>query len=134
MHCLKSGLYIKTHFAPEWRPQKIFCTNHIHEEYWLPTGSDISNHLHNQPWIKLPGLNIRIKGHIWLSLIKLIVPTPLEGGGTICSTVFFVQTILTDQYIHRTQFWAVSLKSPSSAEYGIKKIFWNSFCERVFVV
>ena len=33
---------------------------------------------------------------------KLIVPTPLEGGGTTYSNgFFFVQSILADRYIHR---------------------------------
>ena len=36
---------------------------------------------------------------------------------------FFVQTILSDRYIHRRQLRLVSLESLSSVEYGIKKIF-----------
>ena len=55
---------------------------------------------------------------------KLIVPTPLEGGGTIYSNgFFFVQSILADRYIHRRELRLVSLESLSSVEYGIKKIF-----------
>ena len=55
---------------------------------------------------------------------KVIVPTPLEGWGTIYSTgFFFVQSIFTDRYIHRRELWVLSLKSPSSVEYGFKKIF-----------
>ena len=50
---------------------------------------------------------------------------PLEGGGTIYSNGFFVQSISTDRYNHRTELGVVSLKSPSSVEYRIKKIFLN---------
>ena len=57
---------------------------------------------------------------------QIFVPTPLEGGGTIYSNGFFLFR----------QFWPIdifivqsceitSLKSPSSVEYGIKKIIWN---------
>ena len=50
------------------------------------------------------------------------------GGGTIYSTgFFFVQSILADRYIHRTELRLVSLESLSSVEYGIKKFFWFSF-------
>ena len=50
------------------------------------------------------------------------------GGGTIYSTGFiFVQSILADRYIHHRELRLVSLKSFSSVEYGIKKIFWFSF-------
>ena len=49
------------------------------------------------------------------------------GGGTIYSTGSFAQTILTDRYIHHIELWVVSFKSPSSVEYGIKKMFWMSF-------
>ena len=53
-----------------------------------------------------------------------IVPTPLEGGGTIYSNwVFFVQSILADRYIHRREFRLVSLESLSSVEYVIKNFF-----------
>ena len=37
--------------------------------------------------------------------------------------VFFVQTVLADQCIHRRELRLVSLESSSSLEYGIKKIF-----------
>ena len=34
----------------------------------------------------------------------LVIPTPLEGEGTIYSTgFFFVQTILVDRYAHRRE-------------------------------
>ena len=56
--------------------------------------------------------------------MTLIVPTPLEGGGTIYSTgFFFVQSIFADRYIHRRELRLVSLESSSSVEYGIKNIF-----------
>ena len=45
------------------------------------------------------------------------------GGGSICSRVFFVQTILADRYIHRRELRLVSLESSSSVKFGIKKIF-----------
>ena len=54
----------------------------------------------------------------------VIVPTPLEGGGTIYSNgFFFVQSIFADRYIHRRELRLVSLESSSSVEYGIEKIF-----------
>ena len=53
----------------------------------------------------------------------IFVPTPLVGGRTIYSNVFFVQTILADRYIHRREILVVSLKSSSSVEIEIKKIF-----------
>ena len=45
------------------------------------------------------------------------------GRNYILKWLFFVQTNLTDRYIHRTELWVVSLKSPSSVEYVMKKIF-----------
>ena len=60
------------------------------------------------------------------NLIRLIVPTPVEGGGTIYSTgFFFVQSILADRYINRRELRLVSLESLSSVEYRIKKIFFK---------
>ena len=49
----------------------------------------------------------------------------LRGGGEELYTQmsFFVQSILADRYIHRTELRLVSLESLSSVEYGIKKIF-----------
>ena len=36
--------------------------------------------------------------------LYLVVPTPLVGEGTVYSNgVFFVLTILADQYIHRSE-------------------------------
>ena len=56
----------------------------------------------------------------------LIVPTPLVGAGTIYSNgFFFVQSILADRYIHRAEKIVVSLKSSSTVEFEIKKIFLN---------
>ena len=55
---------------------------------------------------------------------SLIVPTPLEGRGTINSNgFFFVQSILADRYIHRRELRLVALESLSGVEYGIKNIF-----------
>ena len=58
---------------------------------------------------------------------NIIVPTPLVGGGgTIYSNgFFFVPWILADRYIHRREMCVVSLKSSSSVEFEIKKIFLN---------
>ena len=54
----------------------------------------------------------------------IVVPTPLEGGGTIYSNgFFFVQSIFADRNIHRRELRLVSLESSSSAEYRIQKIF-----------
>ena len=39
-----------------------------------------------------------------LKTLKIIVPTPLVGGGgTIYSNRFFVQSVLADRYIHRRE-------------------------------
>ena len=57
----------------------------------------------------------------------MFVPTPLEVGGTINSNGFFVQTIFADGYIHRREIKLVPLRSSSSVEYGIKKIFLTFF-------
>ena len=56
---------------------------------------------------------------------------------------FFVQSILADRYIHRRELRVVSIKSPSSVEYGIRKkiqfssftgsyrgLFWHYFANR----
>ena len=52
------------------------------------------------------------------------VPTPLEGGRNyILKWVFFVQSILSDRYIHRRELRLVSTESLSSVEYRIRKIF-----------
>ena len=54
----------------------------------------------------------------------IVVPTPLEGEGTIYSNgFFFVQSILADRYIHRKELRLVSIESLYSVEYGIKKTF-----------
>ena len=58
----------------------------------------------------------------------LIVPTPLEGGGTLYSNGFiFVQSIFADRYIHRGELRLVPLEISSSVEYGIKEFFYFSF-------
>ena len=76
------------------------------------------------------------------SLKSIFVPTATLVGREELYTqlVFFVQTILADRYIHRRELWVVSLKSSSSVEHGIKKIFsvfvfYSKFCEHstVFV-
>ena len=58
------------------------------------------------------------------ALEAIFVPTHFSGGGIIYSNGFFVQTTLADRYNHRRELWVVSLKSPSSVEYGIRKIFF----------
>ena len=69
------------------------------------------------------------------SKILFAVPTPLEGGRIIYSSGFFVQPILIFRYINRRDLWVVSQKSPSSVEYGIKKIILKfHFLERAVVV
>ena len=45
---------------------------------------------------------------------------------------FFVQTILTDRYIHRREMSVVSLKSSSIVEFEIKKFFLISFLSRSY--
>ena len=56
----------------------------------------------------------------------IFVPTPLVGGRNyILKWVFFVPWILADRYIHRREMCVVSLKSSSSVEFEIKKIFLN---------
>ena len=42
----------------------------------------------------------------------------------IYSIGFFVQSILADRYIHNRELRIVSLKTASSIEYGIKRIFF----------
>ena len=48
---------------------------------------------------------------------------PCGGRNYILKWVFFVQSILADRYIHRREMWVVSLKSASSVQFKIKKIF-----------
>ena len=38
---------------------------------------------------------------------------------------FFVQSILADRYVHRTEMSVISLKSSSSLEFVTKKIFFS---------
>ena len=64
----------------------------------------------------------------------LIVPTPLEGGGTIYSKGFFVQTALADRYTHRSDLRLVSLESLSSIENGSKRFFYFRFLKGVIEV
>ena len=73
---------------------------------------------------------------IYLYSRLFVVPTPLEGGGTIYSNgFFFVQPILADRYIHRRELRLISLESLSSVEIGIKKLFSIFvFLEGVIVV
>ena len=47
----------------------------------------------------------------------------LRGEELYTQMVFFVQTILADRYIHRREMWVASLKSWSSVEFKIKKMF-----------
>ena len=62
----------------------------------------------------------------------MFVPTHLSVRGSIYSKGFFVRSILTDRYIHRTELWVVSLKSPFSVEYRIKKDFFEFGFPRSF--
>ena len=50
-------------------------------------------------------------------LLFIIVPNQFNGGGTINSTGFFVQSILGDRYIHDRRLCL------STVEYGIKRFF-----------
>ena len=69
--------------------------------------------------IELIHLFLKMKGYHSCS-------DPSWGGRNyILIWVFFVQSILTDRYIHCTELRVVSFKSLSSVEYGIKKIFLN---------
>ena len=53
-----------------------------------------------------------------------VFPTLFEGGRNyILKWFFFVQTILADRYIRRREMWVASLKSWSSVEFKIKKMF-----------
>ena len=92
------------------------------------TYGGVADKLHLTTITFCTGVNLWIFS-VWADLTSfiystLIVPTPLEGGGTIYSNgFFFVQSILADRYIHRRELRLVSLESLSSVEYGIKKIF-----------
>ena len=60
-------------------------------------------------------VNFLFRPHLW-------------GGGELYTQMgFFVQTILADRYIHRSEMLVVSLKRSSSVELEIKKIFLNFF-------
>ena len=64
---------------------------------------------------------------------SFIVPTPLVGGGTICSNgVFFVQTILADRCIHRREMWVISIKSSPRVKFEINNFFNFVFLEELF--
>ena len=65
----------------------------------------------------------KLKCFVNLLEIKVFVPTPLEGGTIYTNGFFFVQSILADRYNNRRELRVVSLESPSSVEYEIKKIF-----------
>ena len=52
---------------------------------------------------------------------RLLFRPTLMGEELYTRMGFFVQTILADRYNHRIELRVVSLKSPSSVEYGIKK-------------
>ena len=47
----------------------------------------------------------------------------MRGEELYTQMVFFVQTILADRYNNRRELWVVPVESPSSVDYGIKKIF-----------
>ena len=60
------------------------------------------------------------------SLALLLLFRPHLWGEELSTQMgFFVQTILADRYIHRRKMRVVSLKSSSSVELEIKKIFLN---------
>ena len=92
------------------------------------TYGGVADKLHLTTITFCTGVNLWIFS-VWADLTSfiystLIVPTPLEGGGTIYSNgFFFVQSILADRYIHRRELRLVSLESLSSVEYEIKNIF-----------
>ena len=69
---------------------------------------------------------------VFLILIKKILRKRLNCSDTTCwggsiylNGFFFVQTILADRYIHRTEMWVVSLESSSSKEFVFCKILLN---------
>ena len=84
-------------------------------------------HAHALRKTKLLSGSLRVyRKDVGVYIVQFIVPTPLlvEGGRNfILNWFFFVQTILTDGHNHRTELRVVSLGSPSSVQYGIKKIF-----------
>ena len=92
------------------------------------TSVDISTikHIHSFRWICCSLDNVLSNA--------IIVPTPLVGGEELYTQtgIFFVQSILADRYICRREKWVVSLKSCSSVEFKIKKIFWFSFFSRSY--
>ena len=73
---------------------------------------------------KSESFNIKHNFHV----IPFIVPTPLDGGRNyILKSVFCVQTILADRYIHRRELRLVSLESLSSEEIGINFFLFSFF-------
>ena len=74
-------------------------------------------------WTSIDGLSDSSsqKGHYYSSL--LLFRLHLWGEELYTKMVFFVQTISADRYIHRREMWVLSLKSSSSVEFEIKKIF-----------
>ena len=54
---------------------------------------------------------------------NIIVPTPLEGKGTVYSMGFCLQTILADRYHNRRELGVVLLESPSCVEHGMNFLF-----------
>ena len=60
------------------------------------------------------------------SYYAVIVPTLLRGEELYTQMSFFCSVNFDRSiYIHHTEFWVVSLKSPSSVKYEIKKILLN---------
>ena len=61
--------------------------------------------------------------------VCIIVPTPtlVVMEELYTQREYFVQSILTDRYIHRKELRPVSLESPSCVEYGNKSYQITSF-------
>ena len=71
-------------------------------------------------------IHIYFCSNIFITYLASLLFRPLLRGKEIYTQIgFFVQSILADRHIHRRELRLVSLESLSSAEYGIKKIFFN---------
>ena len=63
----------------------------------------------------------------YLTNLGAICSDPIVGEELYTQMGFFVQTILADRYIHRTELKLASLESSSSVEYGTKRFFLYFF-------
>ena len=79
-----------------------------------------------KPWSKLLARDV-LSCYLMALMTLIFCSDPTcGGGGTIYSNGFFsVPWILADRYIHRREMCVVSLKSSTSVEFEIKKIFLN---------